>query len=761
MPTLELARIRGLELVPLVLASAVTIATACTDAPRSDAASDLPALPAGSPGPAATGDADAGFVHADYGLDQRPSNSTCRAPARPPSASAVTLQQVFGAVTLPQPVAMAQPPGDTTRWFAASRTGTLVSFPAASPPAQPTIVAELATLAGKPVMTDGEGGFLGFAFHPAFATNGRLYVTFTTTGPTGFASEVGMLHSSDGGASFTSYTKVLGFDRVNFYHCGGGIAFGKDGTLFLGFGDGANDTNGQRKTSFFSKVLRIDVDNVPPGQPYGIPTSNPFRAGGGEPAAFAWGFRNPFRLSVDRETGDVWVGDVGEDDYEEIDRVEIGLNYGWGCREGAHPYPAATPATCPSATGLVDPVFEHAHGGGGRSVTGGVVYRGSAIPGFQGTYVYGDFIKQEAWALSVDAAGTATSVLLNDGGPGISFSHFAEGADGEIYGSTLLGGQAQVLKLVPAGPPVPSTFPDRLSKTGCVDPARPTRPAAGLVPYGVNAPLWSDGAVKERWLALPDGATIGVGADGDLDLPMGSVLVKSFSVGGRLVETRLLVRHDDGDWAGYAYEWDDAQTDAVLLPSGKTRTLAAPNGTWSYPSRSECLRCHTAAAGRSLGLEVGQLNGDHSYPSTGRIANQLRTLEHIGMLSAPLGKPVSELAAYPSPFGAAALEARARAYLHGNCSMCHRPGGGPARAPMDFRFVTSFADTKTCNIGTFIDDLGVPGAKILTPGKPEASLISLRMHSTTGTRMPPLGTRAPDPDGTRLIDDWIRAATCP
>jgi hypothetical protein len=150
-----------------------------------------------------------------------------------------------------------------------------------------------------------------------------------------------------------------------------------------------------------------------------------------------------------------------------------------------------------------------------------------------------------------------------------------------------------------------------LSATGCVDPAHPSEPAAGLIFYDVNAPLWSDGAAKRRWMALPEGARIKVAADGDWELPAGAVLVKSFALGDRPVETRLLVRGADGEWAGYSYAWRADGSDADLLASSIRRTFGAQE--WTYPSREDCLLCHTAAAGRSLGLETAQLNRNVRY----------------------------------------------------------------------------------------------------------------------------------------------------
>lgn len=697
---------------------------------------------------------------AELGLDARPPNATCLAPARPPAAGPVKLERVFAGVNLSYTMTMAQPPGDRSRWFVANRLGTIVSFPVANPPAAPPVVADVATLAGKPVFADLEGGFLGFAFHPKFAENGRMYVTFTTTSGSTFASEVGYLTSANGGASFTSYTKVLSFDRPIAEHNGGGIAFGNDGYLYLSFGEATDDTYGQMTTTFFGKVLRIDVDNPSGGKAYGIPPGNPFIGGGGDPEVFAYGLRNPFRLSIDRATNDVWVGDVGDDRWEEVDRIVAGGNYGWPCREGAHDLKPNDPYLCPSMVGLIDPIYEHPHipVGPARSVTGGVVYRGSAMPALQGTYVYGDFMTLELFGLTVDpATGAVTSVRLNPDGPELAFTHFAEDVDGEIYATSVL--ENVIYKLVPAGPTAPSTFPERLSQTGCVDPADPKMPARGMIPYDVNVPLWSDGAEKERFFAIPDGTKITVTDDGDFDFPIGSVLTKSFSLGGKRIETRLFVRHDDGGWAGYTYEWNDEQTDATLLRSEKTKN--ASGVSWTFPSRSDCMRCHGAAAGRTLGPELAQLNGDMTYPSTGRTANQLATLEHIGMFSAPLGRPPSELPAYPAPFRDGPLEGRARAYLHSNCSMCHRPNGNSGRAGMDFRFATSLAGMKACNVDPVVDDLGVPGAKIIAPGTPERSIVSLRTHDAADKRMPPLGTRVVDTRGVDLLDAWIRGVSCP
>ena len=738
---------------------AATMTALVTGACGGDGAIDpAPPSPEASPSEASAEGGNDAPVASPFGLDTRPPNPSCRAPARPPALGPVKLEPQFTSTPMFPSTMIAQIPGDKSRIFLAAIHGEIFSFSKASPPTTtPPVVLTLP----PPSTPTGQLTLLGFAFHPKFATNGFAYVTFTTdggAGPSGARSVVARYKSTDNGASFGGYTEIISYDQTGT-HNGGGIAFGNDGLLYLSFGDGGdgddNQRNGQKTTGFFSKIVRIDVDSPPaPGLAYAIPDGNPFKSGGGEPAAYAYGFRNPFRISIDRATGDLWIGDVGQEGWEEIDKlVAPGGNHGWPCREGTHAY-LTDDERCPSGTSnLVDPVFEYP-ATGGASVTGGVVYRGASIPSLVGSYVYGDYITGQIWSLDVDpATGALRNTLLNASGPTGNWAAFSEDDDGEIYAIDL---GAKIYKLLPSGTPQPSTFPDRLSKTGCFEAADPKKPVAALIPYGVNAELWSDGASKDRWLALPDGKTIARAADDDLDLPNGSVLFKSFSLSGKPVETRMLVRHDDGGWAGYSYEWNAEGTDAALLASSK-KTSA-----WVFPGRGECLGCHTKAAGGTLGLEIGQLNRDFVYASTGRISNQLATLDHIGMLSAPLGSP-SALAALPSPAGTGPVEPRARAYLHANCSSCHRSdnvvsGGGA----FDLRFTTSFASTKTCNAAATAGDLGIADARIIAPGAPAKSVLLQRMRSATGTRMPRLASRVVDTQGTGLVESWIQSiATCP
>jgi uncharacterized repeat protein (TIGR03806 family) len=300
--------------------------------------------------------------------------------------------------------------------------------------------------------------------------------------------------------------------------------------------------------------------------------------------------------------------------------------------------------------------------------------------------------------------------------------------------------------------PVPTGLeglPPRLSETGCFDRADPTRPLPALIPYTVNVPLWSDGAEKDRWLALPDGGHIGLEGDGDFVLPPGTVLIKTFRFGARRIETRFFVRHPGGEWSGYTYQWNEAGTDASLLDEGSHRARIG-DGDWHFPSRTECGTCHTPAAGHSLGLEVDQLDR----------AGQLQALGAMGLFDGNVSVTSSPL---PAPDDAAApLADRARAYLHANCAGCHRPGVGNT-GTTDLRHSTPFAQTGSCDAEPRKGTLGL-GAdlRIIVPGQPDKSMLVVRMRELASGRMPPVASLRVDEAGLAVVTEWIRGlSACP
>lgn len=682
---------------------------------------------------------------APWGIETRPVNETCLAAARPPTGATVRFTRVWSALDFSVPVAMVPAPGADGAWYVVEQGGRVLRVPGDPDATEMVEVLDLSDRVSR--WSGNEDGLLGLAVHPDFDHNGEIVVNYTAGSGDGSRSVVSRFTSRDGGLSFDpdGEDPILEVSQPYVNHNGGHVLFGPDGHLYVGFGDGGSagdpDDNGQNPHALLGKMLRLDVDG---GTPYAIPADNPYADGvDGAPEVYALGLRNPWRYSFDRESGALWVGDVGQDTWEEVDVVERGGNYGWNVKEGAHCYPRGE--DCPGP--YLDPVAEYSHAEG-DSITGGVVYRGSAIPELVGTYLYADAYQGKVWGLFFDEAGAPAPALL---GTLTGFPvHFGEGPDGEVHLVDFLDGN--VYRLDPAGEPAEDTFPRLLSETGCVDPDDPTRPAPGLIPYTVNSPLWSDGAEKARWFAVPDGTTIDLAADGTFELPVGSVVVKQFVLGDQRVETRLLMRHDDGEWAGYSYAWNETGTDAELLAAD--RTVEVDGQSWTHPSRSQCLQCHTSAAGRLLGLRLDQLNGPYLYEG-GAFANQLATLDHLGLFTTSPGDPAG-IEALPDPLDTDDPEAAARSYVAANCSFCHRPDGSGGGG-MDLRWEAE--DTNTCGEAPVNGDLGVADAQIVWPGHPELSVLSLRLHALDAHRMPPLGSGVVDEAGTAVVDGWISALT--
>jgi glucose/arabinose dehydrogenase len=269
----------------------------------------------------------------------------------------------------------------------------------------------------------GEQGLLGLTFHPAYKTNGRYFVNYVrrSDGATVIAE---FRVSSNPNMSQTGERILLAVPQPYPNHKGGMVEFGPDGYLYIGLGDGGSagdpGNRGQNKHELLGKLLRIDVDH---GSPYAIPHDNPFAAGGGRREIFAYGLRNPWRFSFDRQTGELWAADVGQNLWEEIDVVNRGGNYGWRVMEGAHCF---LPREGCARDGLIPPVAEYGHEKGRCSITGGYVYRGSRLPALRGAYVYGDYCSGEIFAL---VEGTQ-HVLLKTG---LQIASFGQDQDGELF----------------------------------------------------------------------------------------------------------------------------------------------------------------------------------------------------------------------------------------------------------------------------------------------------------------------------------------
>ncbi|TET96520.1 MAG: glucose dehydrogenase [Anaerolineales bacterium] len=287
-----------------------------------------------------------------------------------------------------------------------------------------------------------EQGLLGLAFHPDFSENGRFFVNYSGVNGETIIAEYRAETNRNGG-NRESERALLRIDQPYTNHNGGALAFGPDGYLYIGTGDGGSGGdphgNGQRLDTLLGKILRIDVDT---GEPYSIPQDNPFTDGGGQPEIWLYGLRNPWRIAFDRTTGDLFIADVGQNQWEEINFLPAGtvgaINYGWNLREGAHDYSGG------GADALVDPVAEYDHSLG-CSVTGGVVVRDSLLPAWQGVYLYGDYCSGRVWGLIQDESGAWLSAPLYEVTGTIS--SFGEDHAGRVY---LVDHNGAILRLEPA-----------------------------------------------------------------------------------------------------------------------------------------------------------------------------------------------------------------------------------------------------------------------------------------------------------------------
>lgn len=701
-----------------------------------------------------------------FGLSSRPSNTSCIIPDAPVISSEIQLTRVFANLSFLAPVALRQLPTDPNRWYVVEQDGLIKTFLSNDSSATNFI-----DLTSRIIFNPGFGdetGLLGMAFHPDFAVNNFVYLYYSTPGGSLDHQSVISRFTATNATTLdpSSEQILLRIDQPYGNHNGGNILFGPDGYLYIGMGDGGSggdpEDNAQNINSLLGKMLRIDVDNpdLANGTNYSSPTDNPYFGIPGLDEIYALGLRHPWRWSFDRLTGDLIAGDVGQNAWEEIDIITRGGNYGWRCYEGEHTF---NTSGCLAQSSYISPIYEYAHGTG-SSITGGYVYRGSAIPALNGTYLYSDYFIGPIWGIS-DPTGQnpVNNTVLQT--TGIFISSFAEDNTGELYVLSYSYTDGQIFRIEPATGSATGSFPALLSDTGCLDSNNPLQMASGLIPYEINVPFWSDDAIKDRWMALPDGSGITIEQNNDWTFPNNSVLVKNFSINNKRIETRLLVRHADGNWGGYSYEWNDNETDASLVLNGKTTTKEGQ--TYIFPSSTQCMLCHTTVAGIALGPETNQLNRDTTYPSTGLTANQLATLDHIGLFTNNLTDIPENLPRLKNPLDTSAtIDERARAYLYTNCAQCHRQGG-PTNVNLDFDIHTLDSDMNICNAAPThqIGDANY----IMSPGNASDSTMYLRMNCrngdagcNTGDQMPPLGSAYVDTSGASILSTWINSINlCP
>jgi glucose/arabinose dehydrogenase len=355
---------------------------------------------------------------------------------------AIQLQPVLAGLSSPLYVTHAR--DGTNRLFVVEQAGRILVLQPGAP--APTVFLDITAR----VLGGGERGLLGLAFHPDYASNRRFFVNYTREpdGTTVIAEY--RASATDRDVAETTETVLLVILQPFANHNGGMIEFGPDGFLYIGTGDGgsANDpaNRAQNINELLGKILRIDVDRPSPPAPYSSPPTNPFFGGTpGRDEIYAFGLRNPFRFSFDRQTGELIAGDVGQNEREEIDLITLGGNFGWRIFEGTR-CTGNDPALC-SLAGLIDPIAEYSHTGGRCSVTGGYVYRGAggALPA--GAYVFADFCTGEIFQLHPAASGAPLTLVLDTT---LNISSFGEDEAGEIY---VVGLGGTVHRIAAAPPP--------------------------------------------------------------------------------------------------------------------------------------------------------------------------------------------------------------------------------------------------------------------------------------------------------------------
>jgi uncharacterized repeat protein (TIGR03806 family) len=652
-----------------------------------------------------------------------------------------------------------------------------------------------------------EEGLLGLAFHPEFGKKesphrGEFFAYFvarTPNGPTNRLSRFRTLanHLDEGDPN--SELVLIDQPDVRQSHNAGALIFGPDGFLYLGLGDDAySDPNPHAQTitnDLFSGVLRLDVDcqggdvsHPPKRQPktgrtdgYFIPSDNPFV---GYPDAleefYVIGVRNPWRISFDRETGLLYVTDPGDRRREEISVVQAGSNCGWNYVEGTldrKTYSKEAPSRPEPFLGIeTPPLFEYSRDFAHRCVIGGYVYRGTELPELRGQYVY------------ADQSGRIYALELTDGGrklvrnhliavlpePGIGISSLGEDEKGELYFCTI--GQlatetGRVFRLRPTQPNELSKLPETLKETGLFSIAgTQLKESEGVVPFEITLPFWSDGAEKLRWVAVPDGEKISLGAEGNFQFPPGTVFVKHFLLPTdrrdltkeRPLETRILVCDDEGGTYGASYRWSPDGKEARLVTFNETEEIDVTQSdgskskqTWFYPGRFECALCHNSGSGQVLGFNLKQLNRKVMLTDRSR-RDEIHWLVAKGVLATDVHKVSRNyIPRLVSPDDEMEpLNDRVRSYLDVNCAVCHNPN--QRFAAFDARIERPFWEQGLVDGIAYHHSGSGPFVRIVKPRHIEHSVLHLRVAAQDPVlRMPPLASSVVDQKAERLIAEWI------
>ena len=672
------------------------------------------------------------------------------------------VERAFPNITFTKPMDVAAIPG-TDRVVVSTLSGQLFSIPNDEACKKADFFGDIRQF--EPEAADS----FAFTFHPRFAENRFVFVWINLDGHGKRNREDGthivrFRVTEENPPRIDLANGKLIYTWLSGGHNGGGLRFGPDGMLYVAAGDTGDPdppdplATGQNIGDVLASIQRIDVDHPDAGRAYGIPKDNPFVATpGARGEVWAYGFRNPWRMSFDKKSGALWVGDVGWELWEMLYRVERGGNYGWSITEGGQQDVRPDRARGPSP--ILPPTFVHSHKEA-ASITGGEMYYAKKLPELDEAYIYGDWQLGTFWALR---DGKSTELCRSNLEPIV----FGLAHDGDLiiadYGN---GGLWRLARNPDAGKV--SQFPKRLSESGLFADVKKQTPAPGVIPFKTLAERWADHATSERWIALPEKENItlakmdfGVIGPGRWVFPDDGVLAKTYTLEtergnpatARKIETQIM--HFDGiHWAAYSYRWNDAQTDADIVPAdGADATFdikdpAAPGGAmrqpWHFFARAECLRCHNMWNNFTPGFSATELDRK-AIAVTG---DPLELLKHLNL--APDEPP--KLA---DPHGTSgSVELRARSHLHANCATCHRFGGGGS-VPSVMNIEQQLADARLIDVKPVQGDLGIPDARIIAPGDPYRSVLLYRMATAGRGHMPYLGGKLIDDRGLLLVRDWI------
>lgn len=737
-----------------------------------------------------------------FATSLRLANPNLNVPAVPP-ATAIQLVPAFPGTSFAQPICVATPPGETRRLFVIEqRTGVrlIPDVTATTPTAvQFFALADYLTARGEMLGDTFDQGLMGIAFHPGYATNRQFFLTYSArvAGQNFIRLSRFMTQAGNSNAVDTASEVVfLQQPDANGFHLAMDIHFGPDGYLYLSIGDGGgqNDSRGNGQTitrDFFCAISRLDVDKRPGNREpnlhvavprdaglarYSVPSDNPFVTdqptvlfnGTNYPATsvrtefWATGFRVPWRFSFDTQTGELWMGDVGQSAREEVNLVTRGGNYGWAWREGTLNGPRV--GEQPAGFTSLPPLYEYGPGNGefqGFSISGGLVYRGTTVSSLSGAYIFADYVSGNIWTLRRNGGTNDVRRIAGEGG---ITSFGLDPATGALLAVDHNSGR---LLRFTSGAAGGDNFPATLSATGLFADLTDLAPAPGVTAYEPILRFWSDHANKRRWLVLPDATNrLTWAREEPWTFPDGMIWVKHFDLEmtrgnpatARRIETRLLVKNAAGSY-GVSYRWNDAQTEATLVAdAGENIALNVIEGgtprvqNYRIPSRAECLSCHTPQAGHALSFDTRQLN--QTATMNGFTGNQLALLRDAGYFHNPPDSPnllPRHLRPDETNFP---LEARVRSYLAVNCAHCHR-AGGTAPSAWDARASLTLEQTGLIH-GPAVNNGGNAANRLVVPGDLARSIVLNRVAVANGfTRMPQLGSNELDQEAIALLTAWI------